>query len=537
MTEHTLYEWFARSAARHPEAPALEVRDGGSTDRVLSYGELHRRAEALAAHVLDRHGSPPSRVALLASRSLTAFTGYLAALRLGAAVTPLNPDYPAVRNGAVCALAGTEVLISDGNGALPVPGEDGAGPSTVLVLRDADLPEHPPAGAAPLPPCPAGPDDVAYVLFTSGSTGRPKGVPIRHRNLSPYIAHNIERYRVGPGCRTSHTFDLTFDPSVFDLFVTWGAGACLVAPQRTELLAPVEYASRARLTHWFSVPSVVSVAAGLGNLPAGRLEELRYSVFIGEPLTLHQAAAWHAAAPGSVLENVYGPTELTVACTEYRLPADPADWPRTSNDTVPIGPLYDFLEPLVVDEEGRPADEGELCVRGSQRFDGYLDPGDDAGRFLSFDGTRARVYDGSVPLTPEHYYRTGDRVRVEGGHLTHLGRLDNQVKVRGYRVELGEVEAAFRRHPDIAEAAVVAVGGGGDAEVELVGFHTGRPVATAALRRWLRERVPAHMVPRRIVHLAELPLNPNGKVDRPALRRSLAAPAEPLGAPALHGKV
>ncbi|MEV7560544.1 AMP-binding protein [Streptomyces sp. NPDC089795] len=523
MTDRTLYEWFARTVEAHPHAPALELRDSEQRDRVIDYRELHRRAEALAHRLVAEHGGVPRRIGLLASRSLTAFTGYLAALRLGAVVTPLNPEYPAARNGAVCELAGIDLLLSDGLAALPdTAGHDG--PATVLVLPDTRLPapEPDPATAALLPAYTTTIDDTAYVLFTSGSTGRPKGVPIRHRNLSPYIAHNIARYELGPGCRTSHTFDLTFDPSVFDLFVTWGSGATLVVPQRSELLHPVEYVRKQRLTHWFSVPSVVSVSKALGNLPTGLVDTLRHSVFIGEPLTYAQAAAWRDAAPGSVIENVYGPTELTVACTEYRLPADPIDWPRTSNDTVPIGPVYPFLDTLVVGEDGRAAAEGELCVRGSQRFDGYLDPGDDHGRFLAGDGSGTTVHDGSAPLTAGHYYRTGDRVRHEDGHLVHLGRLDNQVKVRGYRIELGEIEAAFRRHEELDEAVVLALRS--DADVELVSFYTGRAQTTPVLRRWLRERIPSHMVPRRFLHLERMPLNPNGKIDRPALLRTLVDP-------------
>jgi amino acid adenylation domain-containing protein len=526
--EPTLYEWFARSVADHPDAVALELRD-----TEYGYRQLNQYAEDLARRIVRAHGAAPARVALLASRTLVAFAGYLAAQRLGAAVTPLNPGYPEARNKAVCALAGIEVLLADAGAVARWDLGDGSGGYTLLALDDADL-TAPSPDAASAPPAPAIPpyqttaDDVAYVLFTSGSTGRPKGVPIRHRNVAPYIAHNIDRFEVGPGARTSHTFDLTFDPSVYDLFVTWGAGATLVVPQRGELLAPVEYLKRREITHWFSVPSLVSVSATLGNLPAGIVSKLRYSVFIGEQLTYRQAEAWHDVAPGSVIENVYGPTELTVACTEYRLPADRGRWPATSNDTVPIGPVYPFLDHVILDEGGRDAAEGELCVRGTQRFDGYLDPGDDAGRFLSHDAEATEIRQGAGALTPEHYYRTGDRVRWENGELVHLGRLDNQVKVRGYRVELGEIETALRRHPDVAEAVVIAVPG--DTELELVACHTGTVLDRAAAKAWLRKRIPPHMVPRRFVHLAELPLNPNGKIDRPALLRDLAG--APAAAPA-----
>ncbi|MFI8997460.1 amino acid adenylation domain-containing protein [Streptomyces sp. NPDC053542] len=518
MTDRTLYDWFARSVERYPDAPALEVRDHRFT-----YRELHACAAALAARILREHGRAPERVALLASRSLTAFAGYLAALRLGAVVTPLNPGYPARRNQGVYELAGAEVLLTDEAGAAQLPHFPERPGHTRLTLADAEAAALA-DGAEPASLERPGttPDDLTYVLFTSGSTGRPKGVPIRHRNLSPYLAHNIERYEVGPGCRVSHTFDLTFDPSVFDLFVTWGAGATLVAAQRSELLKPVDHLVERGITHWFSVPSLVSVAAGLGNLSTGLVTGLRYGIFIGEQLTYRQAEAWRAVAPDAVIENVYGPTELTVACTEFRLPADPAQWPVTSNATVPIGPVYPFLDQLILDEEGRPAAEGELCVRGAQRFDGYLDPADDQGRFVSFDGTSAEPYDGRSGLTAEHYYRTGDRVRYENGVLVHLGRLDNQVKVRGYRIELGEVEAAMRKHPAMREAVVVAVPGADG--TELVGCYTGEELTPSAALLWLRKHIPVHMVPRRLVHLDELPLNPNGKIDRPALRQRFTDP-------------
>ncbi|WP_018680209.1 AMP-binding protein [Actinokineospora enzanensis] len=463
---NTLYEWFSRSCDRLPDAVALEVDDSRVT-----YRELRELSDALASALVQEHGAAPGRVALPATRELATYVGYLAALRLGAVVTPLNPAHPKVRNDAIMALARPDVTL---DGTLRV-------------------------GTAPLPPYTAELDDVAYVLFTSGSTGRPKGVPITHANLAPYIAHNIRRFEVEPGHRMSHTFDLTFDPSVFDLFVTWGAGATLVVPGRVELLEPVRYLAERGITHWFSVPSVVSVSAGLGNLPTDVPTSLRHSVFIGEQLTYAQARAWHEVAPDAEITNVYGPTELTVACSEYTLPYDPADWPATSNDTVPIGPVYDFLDSLVLDD-------GELCVRGAQRFGGYLDPADNAGRFLPDE----------PELTAEHYYRTGDRVRQEDGNWVHLGRLDNQVKVRGYRMELGEVEAALRGHDAVRDAIVLAVADRG--ENELIAFFTGDPVPTTDLVRWLRGRLPIHMVPRRCHHLAEIPLNVNGKADRARLR-------------------
>jgi amino acid adenylation domain-containing protein len=506
-----LYEFFDRSAERHPNRPALVV-----AGTALTYRELRRRAEALAVRILAEHGGVPARVALLANRSLVAFTGYLAAQRLGATVVPINPGHPSHRNALVCQAIELDALIADETGQAQLT-TLGAAAGTLLRLADAALPADP---VGPLPDLDSDPDAVAYVLFTSGSTGRPKGVPISNRNAAAYVSHNIDRYRIRPGCRVSHTFDLTFDPSVFDLFVTWGGGGTLVSPTRPELLSPVDYLVDNQITHWFSVPSVVSVSAHLGNLPTGRPTVLRQSIFIGEQLTYRQALAWQAVAPGSRIDNVYGPTELTVACTEYRLPADPESWPATSNDTVPIGPVYDFLDHVIIDDAGRPATEGELCVGGVQRFGGYLDPADDRDRFVTRTGDRYEVRAAGVP-GPADLYRTGDLVRVEDGELVHLGRLDNQLKIRGYRIELGEIETVMARHPAVGQAVVVPVRVGDG--TELAGCYTGTEVPDRQFVRWLREQLPLHMVPRRLYYHRALPLNVNGKIDRPALRTAAEA--------------
>jgi amino acid adenylation domain-containing protein len=507
MSHPTLYRWFARSVERFPDAVALEVAGHAPT-----YRELRHLVDDFAWRILRAHGASPNRVALLANRSLEAFAGYLATLRLGATVVPLNPGHPLQRNGMIVALARPDVLLADESGEAHLA--QGLGDGVATVLRAADLVGFRcDAGNLPLRAEPAA-DDPAYILFTSGSTGRPKGVPISHRNLAPYLAHNIARYAVGPGCRMSHTFDLTFDPSVFDLFVTWGGGATLVCPQRTDLLAPVEYVRDRGITHWFSVPSVVSISAGLGNLPTGLPTALRHSIFIGEQLTYRQAAAWHAVAPGAPIDNVYGPTELTIACTEYRLPADPHLWPVTSNDTVPIGPVYDFLDYVLLDDAGRPARDGELCVRGDQRFGGYLEREDNHGRFVG-TADAGDCEDATSEIDPACYYRTGDRVRWEGDHLVHLGRRDNQVKIRGHRIELGEVETALARHPEVSAAVVLAVRH--DDDLRLAACYTGNPVPDRQLIRWMRDRLPIHMVPLSFRHLTVLPLNPNGKIDRPVL--------------------
>lgn len=247
---------------------------------------------------------------------------------------------------------------------------------------------------------------------------------------------------------------------------------------------------------------------------------LRWSVFGGEPMPLTQAQAWQTAAPASTLENLYGPTEITVSCTEYRLPRRLEDWPRPANATVPIGTPYPLMELLLLDEDGKPGTDGELCIRGPQRFPGYLEPANNVGRFVSLDENGAvHHYTGSSPLTDQHWYRTGDRAAVQDGQLVHLGRMDHQVKIRGYRIELGEIEARLREQVGVRDAIVMAVEGpDGEKDLEAAVSGTG---CDTELYSALGVRLPPYMIPRRITAFEELPLNPNGKIDRLALAAAL----------------
>ncbi|HTZ27270.1 MAG TPA: AMP-binding protein [Streptosporangiaceae bacterium] len=492
-----LYERFAQTVARYPGLTALEV-----AGEALSYTCLADRAAHLAALLpTATPGRPLRRIGILANRSVTAYAGYLATLRLGATAVPLGPDWPPERLAVIADEARLDMVLTDGAApTMPVP--------TVHVDASAATAGAVPGSAADhAVPRPAQPNDVAYILFTSGTTGTPKGVPILHGNVSALLDYVIPRYGLGPDCRVSQTFDLTFDLSVWDMFSAWSSGATLVVPTRNDLVRPARFIARQRLTHWFSVPSLIDYADRLRDLSPGRLPELRWSGFCGEQLTLAQARLWQSAAPRSVLENLYGPTELTVVCMEYRLPRDPAHWPRTSNGTVPIGTPYPHLEALVLD--------GELCVRGPQRFPGYVRPADNAGRFVR---PGRAVHETHDPPGPDFFYRTGDRVGPVSEvdpELVHLGRIDQQVKIGGHRIEPAEVEAALRALPGITQAVVVARRGHVQ-ELGLQAYYTGQPQDQMALRAGL-SGLPRYMVPSGFTHLDSLPVNPNGKVDRLAL--------------------
>jgi amino acid adenylation domain-containing protein len=479
-----LHGWFLRGLDRDPDAVALHV-----AGRRISYRRLHERALALAGALLA-DGRAPRRVGLLAARSEQAYAGILAAGYAGAAVVPLNPDFPAERTRRMVAAARLDALLVDEGGRHLLP-------ELADELGSAPVIGEPTATPLDAPRVP-GRTDVAYILFTSGSTGRPKGVPVRHDNVDSYLRFVHDRYRFTPADVFSQTFDLTFDLAMFDMFTAWGCGGTLVSMPPQAFVSVPDFVAQHGITVWFSSPSVVSLLRRLRRLTPGALPTLRYSLFCGEPLLGQDAADWQAAAPDSCLENLYGPTELTISCSVHRW--DPATSPaRCVNDVVPIGTMHPGSDHLLVDEQGRPdPTTGELCVTGPQMFPGYLDPADDAGRFLEHDGRR--------------WYRTGDLVRaLPDGELAHLGRRDHQVKIHGVRVELAEVEWGLRRCAGVTDAVVVALDG------ELHAFYLGRRRPDPELIEELAEFFPRYLVPLRYRHLDEFPLNANRKIDRPAL--------------------
>ena len=481
-----LHDWFGGSVRRYPTATALVV-----AGQELTYAELDDLSLSVK-HDLLAAGAARPRVGLLATRSALAYAAYLAVLRAGGVVVPLDAAHPAPRLASIARAAGLDFVIADqgqdtafaDGGPARLPAAGTSQPSTQGTGREAE------------PDWPGSPADGAYLLFTSGSTGRPKGVPISHGNLDDFLRFNIGRYQVGPGCRLSQTFHLTFDPSVFDMFVAWGSGATLVVPSVDDLYDPAAFVNQQAITHWYSVPSLIAIAADAGTLRPGSMPSLRWSLFCGEQFPLAHARSWADAAPGSVIENLYGPTELTVTVAAYRLPGDRARWPATVNGTVPIGQVYPHLEHRV-------SEDGELLVRGSQRFAGYHDPADDAGRFAG----RAR--------DPAAWYRTGDRVALHDGALVHLGRVDRQIKFRGHRIELSEIEGALRTWAGVEDAVVFPVARAGTTELAAVCAGQASPTLPE-LRARLRQHLPLHMIPRHVVHVERLPLNDRGKVDRHA---------------------
>ena len=521
--EHTrtLRSGFLRSSEQFADRPALQL-----ADEVLTYRQLHDRAARFAA-TLAEHATPgaPPLTAVFAHRSTTAYAGVLGALLSGNGYVPLNPAFPTDRTHSMLARSECRAIIVDHHAAAQLTEVlAGIESDLLLVLPDLDdvstiaaqFPRHRVLGAKDLAdasrwaPGAVDPNSIAYLLFTSGSTGKPKGVMVAHRNVTHYIDTMVQRYAITEADRFSQTFDLTFDLSVHDMFLAWECGAALCAPTQAQKMLPGKYVNDCDITMWFSVPSTAVLMNRLRLLKPGKYPKLRFSLFCGEALPVEVTQKWAEAAPNSIVENLYGPTELTIACTLYRWDAvrSPAE---SELGVVPIGAPYPGMKVLVADEAQRevpPGEVGELLMTGPQLTLGYYrDPERTASAFVT------------PPGQSTVYYRTGDRVRraVDGKPLVYLGRVDNQIKIQGYRVELGEIEAIVREEASVDVA--IAIGwpmtqSGADGVVAFIG---GEAKDTSEIRARVIARLPPYMHPSAIRTLVEFPLNANGKVDRKAL--------------------
>ncbi|HLX83579.1 MAG TPA: amino acid adenylation domain-containing protein [Terriglobales bacterium] len=513
-TDHSLRAGFLRQVALRPDAPALVVEN-----RVSSYGRLDETARRWAGAIVERLDRPAERVGVFGSRSEISYSATLAALCSGAAFVPLNPRFPPERTRAMIRQAELDALIVDGLASTQLAATlQGLDRAPIVFLpgnETGDLecarPLH-----GELPPLP--PDRLAYLLFTSGSTGTPKGVPILHSNVRAFINWAMEHYQFGPDDRFSQAFDQTFDLSIFDLFVAWQAGACVYAMSPVDLLAPSRFINKNELTVWFSVPSVPAQMRKRDLLGPHTLPTLQWSLFCGEPLSRASAEAWQAAAPNSVVENLYGPTELTIACTVHRW--DPRVSPALcacANDVVPIGRPFRALTAVAVDEDLEPVadgDPGELCVCGPQTSPGYWnDSARSAERFVQIPGSG---------MPDAFFYRTGDQVRqLQNGEYVWLARTDRQIKVLGFRVELGEIEGVLQNVTGVVHAVALGWPINEGTAKGIVAFVSGTRIDVGKLQDACKSTLVTYMMPNRFIVLEEMPLNSNGKIDRLILEAQL----------------
>jgi amino acid adenylation domain-containing protein len=469
-----LHHLIEAQAKRTPDAPALAFEG-----ERLTYADLERRANRLAHELARRSVGPDVTVALHLERSLEVIVAILAILKAGGAYVPIDPSYPAERVAFMVSDSGAKVVVTrdtfdalDWTASLP-------------KIRSQVTSRH-----------------LAYVIYTSGSTGKPKGVCVEHRNIVNYVLGVIERFSLEPGMSYATVSTIAADLGNTVIFPALASGGCLhvVSRERVEDAAQLgEYFAREQIDVLKIVPSHLAALQAGGDparvMPAKRL------ILGGEASRLDWVEKLRSIAPKCEIYNHYGPTETTVGALTYRVGSGPV---ATRSDTVPLGMPLPGIEVRLAD--------GEICIGGAGVARGYLNrPELTAERFA-----------GGV-------YRTGDLGReLADGSIEFCGRVDHQVKVHGYRVELGEIESALRAHGEVRDAVVLMH------EERLIACVTPQYVEPQTLREYLRQRLPAYMVPSVFLALERLPLTANGKTDRQALaalaqerapaRRDLVAP-------------
>ncbi|MFD9561814.1 amino acid adenylation domain-containing protein [Streptomyces sp. NPDC059994] len=491
----TLPDLVARHAERTPDA--LAVVDGDTT---LTYGRLDQAGRALAAHLREHQVAPGDRVALLTTRSARTVIAQLALWRAGAVCVPLDPAQPRPRTEAMIADAGVTLTVGD---AKLLDAAALTGP--VLALPEEPLNGGPLAGGA-------APDSPAFIMFTSGSTGRPKGVTLAHRAIAELVTAP-DYLTVTARDRVLFHSPMTFDASTFEVWAALANGAAVVVctvprPSLEDLARHVE--RHGVTVAFFTTALFHQLAARRSRVFA----QLRSVIVGGEAMAASHARDVLTAFPWLELVNGYGPTETTTFATAHTVTEPDCDAP------LPIGRPIAGATVHVLDADGNPVpdgDRGELWVGGARLAHGYAgQPQLTAERFVDHP-------------TAGRLYRTGDIVSARhDGTLDFHGRNDDQVKVRGFRIEPAEVEHALRQQPDVDDTAVT-VDGAGSPEARLVAFVVAAPgpvPAASALRERLTAVLPAHLVPDTITLVERLPLTPSGKVDRRALSGRVQAAAQ-----------
>ncbi len=504
-----LHDLVAAQAHRAPDAVAVVCGD-----EQLTYGALEWRANQVAHRLRAAGVGADTLVGLCVERSLQMVVGLLGILKAGGAYVPLDPQYPAERLRYMLTDAQVAVLLTEQAllPQLPV--------SAVPRLRlDQDWAEFAAFPGAVPPPAVATPDHLAYVIYTSGSTGAPKGVMVPHRGLANLAREQTQLFDLTPESRVLQFASLSFDASIFEIMMALTNGASLYLARREVLMSPQDLFEFLNI-HAVSVvllPPSFLAAQAVHDLPA-----LKTITVAGEPCPFDLPLRW--SSPGRRFFNLYGPTEDTI-CTTYD--------DCTDDGQPTIGRPIANTQVYVLDGQRQPVPcgvPGELYIGGVGVARGYLRrPELTAERFIA---------DPFSETPGARLYRTGDWVRYrEDGQLEFLGRIDHQVKLRGFRIDLGEIEGVLGQHPAVAQA-VAMVREDTPGHPQLVAYvlaQRGLTLSTSELQRFLRDRVPDYLVPAAWAVLAEWPVTPNGKVDRDALppvsvqpEAAYAAPTTPL---------
>ncbi len=522
MATFALHHTLEDSSRRDPHKIAVE--ESTSDRATITYGALARLSDRVRDRLHSLGVRPGQRVGVYTRKSIDGVASFFGILKTGAAYVPVDPTAPPARNAYIfnnCSVAAVvaerrfeERLRAELAALGPVPpmlllDDVGGGNGLAAALDRED-------GGAPAPQtlsATTAPDDLAYILYTSGSTGKPKGVMLSHRNAVSFVDWCSEVFEPLASDRCSSHAPFHFDLSILDIYMSMKHGATLLIigeeigkdPQRLAQLI-----AERRLTVWYSAPSILGFLAQYGGLDRHDLSQLRMVLFAGEVFPVKHLRALQKLVPHARYLNLYGPTETNV-CTFYEVTGSV---PEDRTEPYPIGKCCSHLQTKVLDPDGtivtRGA-EGELCVAGAGVMQGYWNLPDNTARaFLTdADGTR--------------WYRTGDIViEAPDGNYAFIGRRDRMVKRRGYRVELGEIEAGLYKHPMVREAAVVAMPDS-ESGVRIKAYlacREGKRPSLIELKTFSADNLPAYMIPDIFEFLDALPKTSTDKVDYQRLKET-----------------
>jgi amino acid adenylation domain-containing protein len=518
MAATALHEAFVTSARRLPSQVAVVDPQRGS----IGYGALDALSDRARNRLAALGVARGDRVGLFMRKGIDTVAALLGALKAGAAYVPVDPGAPPARGAYILHNCAVKAVVVDADREQALRSELaalGAAPALLVVDRDgaAGLAATLDAAdgaqpAAAVATVRSAPDDLAYILYTSGSTGKPKGVMLSHRNAVSFVDWCSEVFEPTAADRFSSHAPFHFDLSILDLHVCFKHGATLVlvgedigkdAPRLARLIADE------RISIWYSAPSILALLAQYGHLREHDYSALRQVLFAGEVFAVKHLRSLTELLPRPRYFNLYGPTETNV-CTWHEVPLPV---PAERSTPYPIGKTCSHLRSRVTDEQGVdvPAgSEGELCIAGPGVMQGYWALPEQTARGFHVDAQGTR------------WYRTGDIVTEDAdGCHTYRGRRDRMVKRRGYRVELGEIEAGLYRHPGIKEAAVVAFADA-DAGVQITAFLAAQDAAKRPslieMKRFCAEHLPLYMLPDRFVWQAALPKTSTDKIDYQRLK-------------------